>query len=175
MAVAYDEVLEDRVLSRQGVKKRQRPFRAEIAEMMRYSVGYRSRAFVTIGEPIPLSGYDPESRRHVLDLAHHIMDTVGRLYKVVPSALVAAAMRPSMPQHDLEAAVDALICTLRDRGANLAVDNGKQAVEEGGAALASRGILVIEGDRYRVRNRAALRYYARTINHLVIPAAGQTR
>jgi len=32
----------------------------------------------------------------VLDLANTIMKTVGRLYKVLPTALVAAAMRPSI-------------------------------------------------------------------------------
>ena len=52
MAISYDLVLEDRILSRQGVKKRQRPFASELAEMMRCAVGYRSRAFVTFGTPI---------------------------------------------------------------------------------------------------------------------------
>src|ERR671926_296376 len=39
-AVSYDLVLEDRILSRQGVKRRQRPFARELAEMVRYAVGY---------------------------------------------------------------------------------------------------------------------------------------
>ena len=53
MAIAYDLVLEDHILARQRVKKRQRPFARELAEMVRYAVGYRSRAFVTFGAPIP--------------------------------------------------------------------------------------------------------------------------
>ena len=52
VAVAYDLVLEDHILARQRVKKRQRPFTRELAEMVRYAVGYRSRAFVTFGAPI---------------------------------------------------------------------------------------------------------------------------
>src|SRR3954471_22573530 len=48
-AVAYDLVLEDHILARQRVKKHQRPFTRELAEMVRYAVGYRSRAFVTFG------------------------------------------------------------------------------------------------------------------------------
>src|SRR5688572_11730029 len=52
-AVAYDLVLEDHILARQRIKKRQRPFTRELAEMVRYAVGYRSRAFVTFGAPIP--------------------------------------------------------------------------------------------------------------------------
>ena len=39
-AVAYDLVLEDHVLSRQRVKRRQRPFSRELAEMVRFAVGY---------------------------------------------------------------------------------------------------------------------------------------
>ena len=66
VAVAYDLVLEDHVLARQRVKRTQRAFSRELAEMVRYAVGYRSRAFVTFGRPIPLEGYDPESRRSVL-------------------------------------------------------------------------------------------------------------
>ena len=61
-AVAYDLVLEDHILARQSVKRRQRPFSRELAEMVRFAVGYRSRAFVTFGRPIPLDGYDPSSR-----------------------------------------------------------------------------------------------------------------
>ena len=72
-AVAYDFVLEDHVLARQRVKRTQRPFSRELAEMVRYAVGYRSRAFVTFGKPLAIDGVDPTSRREVLDLAHTIM------------------------------------------------------------------------------------------------------
>src|SRR6059058_3430566 len=63
MAVAYDVVLEDHILAHQAEKRRSRPFAREIAEMVRYAVGYQSRAFVTFGPAITLAGYDPESRR----------------------------------------------------------------------------------------------------------------
>src|SRR3982751_573282 len=52
VAVAYDLVLEDHILAHQSVKRRQRPFRREVAEMVRYAVGYRSRSFTTFGAPI---------------------------------------------------------------------------------------------------------------------------
>src|SRR6476619_7119875 len=51
-AVAYDLVLEDHILARQQVKRQQRAFARELTEMVRYAVGYKSRAFVTYGEPI---------------------------------------------------------------------------------------------------------------------------
>src|SRR5688572_25084741 len=42
-AIAYDLILEDHILARQRIKRRQRPFAREFAEMVRYAVGYRSR------------------------------------------------------------------------------------------------------------------------------------
>src|SRR5204863_6581719 len=103
-----DLVLEDRILAKQGVKRGQRPFSRELAEMVRYAVGYRSRAFVTFGQPIPLGGVDAESRRAVLDLSHTVMTTIGRLYKVLPPTVIAAAMRPSLTRRELEHRADAI-------------------------------------------------------------------
>src|SRR6186713_2593082 len=61
-AIAYDLVLEDHVLARQRVKKSQRPFHRELAEMVRYAVGYRSRAFVSFSAPIPVGDCDPQNK-----------------------------------------------------------------------------------------------------------------
>jgi glycerol-3-phosphate O-acyltransferase len=168
LAVSYDLVLEDHILAHQGSKRRQRPFAREVAEMVRFAVGYQSRAFVTFGAPISLDGYDPESRRDVMTLAHQIRDSIGRLYKVLPTAVVAAAMRPSITRRELESRADELIETLQTAGANLGVDDGRQAVEEGIEPLAARNIIFVErGGRVRVRERTVLRYYARTLQHLL--------
>ncbi|HMC76067.1 MAG TPA: 1-acyl-sn-glycerol-3-phosphate acyltransferase [Vicinamibacterales bacterium] len=170
LAVAYDIVLEDHILPHQAVKRRARPFGREVAEMVRYAVGYQSRAFVTFGKPIALGGYDPESRSDVLGLGHHIRDTIGTLYKVLPTAIVAAAMRPSITRRELETRSDAIIEAIRPMNANLAVQTGREAVEIGGPMLADRNIIHLErGGRYRVRERTVLRYYARTIQHLLVP------
>src|SRR5690349_11717415 len=80
-AIAYDLVLEDHILARQRVKRRQRPFAREFAEMVRYAVGYRSRAFVTFGRPIPLHGWEPESRRDVMELGKLTTSSIGKLVK----------------------------------------------------------------------------------------------
>ncbi len=90
MAVAYDVVLEDHILAHQAEKRRQRPFAREVAEMVRYAVGYQSRAFVTFGAPISLDGYDPESRREVMALAHEIRETIG-------TSAQGACRQPSSP------------------------------------------------------------------------------
>jgi glycerol-3-phosphate O-acyltransferase len=166
-AVAYDLVLEDYVLARQKIKRGQRPFSREVAEMVRYAVGYRSRAYVTFGKPIQIDGIDPDSRRAVLDLAHTIMKTVGRLYKVLPTAVLAAAMRPSITRRELEQRANAVVETLASSGANLGVLSGAQAVEAAIEPLESRGVIVMEDGRVRVRDRNVLRYYARSLDHLL--------
>jgi len=168
VAVAYDLVLEDHILAHQAAKRRQRPFGREIAEMVRYAVGYQSRAFVTFGTPINTSAYDPESRRDVMALAHLTRDTIGMLYKVLPTAVVAAALRPSITRRDLEARCDALIESVAATGANMGVRSGQQAVDAAAEPLVSRNVIHIErGGRFRIRERTVLRYYARTIQHLL--------
>ena len=173
-AVSYDLVLEDYVLSRQKVKRAQRPFSRELAEMVRYSVGYRSRAFVTFGQPISVDGVDSNSRRAVLDLGHSIMAAIGRLYKVLPTAVVAAAMGPSITRRELTERATALIDTLGSCGANLGVTSGAQAVDAAIEPLEARGIIVVEGSRVRVRDRNALRYYARSLDHLLTSPSRHT-
>jgi glycerol-3-phosphate O-acyltransferase len=163
-AIAYDLVLEDHILARQRVKRSQRPFARELAEMVRYAVGYRSRAFVTFGRPIPLDGWDPESRRDVLELAKLTRDTIGKLVKVLPTSVVATAMRPSLSRRE----------TLRAVGANLGVSNGRQAVDEAAVPLEARGIIVYDRGRFRVRDRNVLRYYARGIEHLLTSGSSRT-
>ncbi len=167
-AIAYDLVLEDHILARQRVKKRQRTFARELAEMVRYAVGYRSRAFVTFGTPIPVGGIDPQSRSDVLDLTRLIRVRIGALCKVLPTAIFAAAMRPSITRRDLEERIDRLIEELAARHANLGVTSGRQAIDEAAEPLEARGIIVAERSRFRVRERSVLRYYARSIEHLLV-------
>ena len=167
MAVAYDLVLEDRMLSREATRKVRRPFAQEVAEMVRHAVGYESRAFVTFGDPIPLRTFDPDSRRDLVTLAHRVHDDIGRCYKVLPTALVASVLRPHMPKTELVARLDERLGFLAAAGANLAVKTGRQAADEGVAMLAGRDVVVEERQRVRVRDRIVLRYYARTIEHLL--------
>ncbi|MDE3154448.1 MAG: 1-acyl-sn-glycerol-3-phosphate acyltransferase [Acidobacteriota bacterium] len=168
-AIAYDLVLEDHILARQRVKRRQRPFARELAEMVRYAVGYRSRAFVTFGPPIPVLDYDPHSRHDLIRLQRLLRDRIGRQYKVLPTALVAAAMRPSIGRRELEGRIDTLLETLRAARANVTIESGRAAVEEAAPQLELRGVIVHERNRFRVRERSVLRYYARTIEHLIVP------
>jgi 1-acyl-sn-glycerol-3-phosphate acyltransferase len=166
-AVSYDLVLEDFILTRQKAKRQQRAFARELAEMVRYAVGYRSRAYVTFGDPFDAAGCDPHARRDVLELAHHMRDVIGRLMKVLPTAIVAAAMRPAIRRVDLEARTDQVIDQVAAAGGNLAVTDAKAAVEQAARLFDQRGIIVMDGERFRVRQRNVLRYYARAIEHLL--------
>jgi glycerol-3-phosphate O-acyltransferase len=167
VAIAYDFVLEDHILARQGVKKTQRSFTRELAEMVRYAVGYRSRVFVTFGSAIPVTGVDPDSRSDVLAFAKMVRGRVGDLYKVLPTAVFAASMKPSTTRRDLETRIDRLLDALRARHANMGVTSGREAIELAAEPLETRGIIVHERGRFRVRSRSVLRYYARTLDHLL--------
>ena len=167
VAISYDLVLEDQALARQGVKRQQRHFTIEVAEMVRYAVGYESRAFVTFGQPIPVSTVDPRSKRDLVMLTRHTRNAIGKLYKVLPTALLAAALRRSMPRQDLVDRINKLLDTVRLTNANLGVETGLEAVEQATGPLIARGIISVEGERYRVRNRHLLRYYAKTLTHLL--------
>jgi glycerol-3-phosphate O-acyltransferase len=167
MAVSYDLVLEDRVLAREAIRRRSRPFTQEVAELVRHAVGYQSRAFVTFSPAISLASYDPDSRRDLVTLTHRVHDAIGSSYKVLPTALVAAVTRPQMTRAELVDRVDELLAVVVAERANVSVRNGRQAVDEGVERLSERGVLVEERHRLRVRDRLVLRYYARTIQHLL--------
>jgi glycerol-3-phosphate O-acyltransferase len=173
-AVAYDLVLEDHILSRQRVKRAQRPFGREFAELVRYAVGYRSRAYVTFGTPIDVSGCDPHSRREVLDLAHRVRDDIGRLVKVLPTSLLATVLRHAMTQREAEIGTAALIDRLLAAGANIGDVDPREAVDRAARSFEARNIIVIESGRFRVRERNVLRFYARSIEHLLPVPPDQT-
>jgi glycerol-3-phosphate O-acyltransferase len=169
VAVAYDLVLEDHVIARQKVKRRQKAFSREIAELVRYAVGYRSRAFVTFGKPISLEGVDPDNKRMVIDLTRHVRAEIGKQYKVLPTAVLAAAMTRSVTRAELTSRIDGVLETLRAAGANLSVDTADEVLAVATDPLVTRNIIVVEQGRYRVRERNVLRYYARSLAHLLSP------
>ena len=167
MAIAYDIVLEEKLLARAPAAGRKRPFIREVTEMVRHAIGYGSRAFVTFGAPIPLSEYDSAARRDLVALAHRIQHEVGLLHKVLPTALVATALRASMTYSELAARIDDLLALFCAQQANLAVTSGRQAVDDGVERLVNRGVLMTERQRVQVRDHVALKYYARTLEHLL--------
>jgi hypothetical protein len=59
-------------------------------------------------------------------------------------------------------------------GANLGVTSGSEALDEALEPLEARGIVVVERGRVRVRNRTVLRYYARSLDHLLASPSRRT-
>lgn len=169
VAVAYDLVLEDHVIARQKVKRTQKAFSREIAELVRYAVGYRSRAFVTFGKPIALAGIDPDNKKSVMDLMRHVRGEIGKQYKVLPTAVLAAAMKPSITRAELLLRVDDVLQALRAVHANLGARTAAEVLDAATEPMITRSIIVVEGGRYRVRERNVLRYYARSVGHLLSP------
>jgi hypothetical protein len=109
-------------------------------------------------------------------LGHSVRDAIGLLYKVLPTAVLAAAMRPSIVKRDLETRADDILAVLRDSGANLDVRSGREAIDRGTPLLEERGVIHVDRNgRFRVRERTVLRYYARTLQHLLsAPRGGRT-
>ncbi len=169
VAVSYDLVLEDHVISKQKVKRRQKAFSREVAELVRYAVGYRSRSFVTFGRPVSIGGIDGESRKAVMDVTRHVRAEIGLLYKVLPTAVLAAAMTGSGSHPELTDRIKAILDTLRAAGANLGVESAEEVLALASEPMVTRNIIVIDGGRYRVRERNVLRYYAKSIAHLLAP------
>jgi hypothetical protein len=86
----------------------------------------------------------------------------------LPTAVLAAALKPSITRRELEARAEAIVETVRAAGGNMGVTSGRQALEEGAEPLAARNIIHVErGGRFRVRERTVLRYYARSLQHLI--------
>ena len=100
-------------------------------------------------------------------LKRHTRAAIGTLYKVLPTALLAAGLRPSTPRQDVVDRIDRLLDALRLANANLCVETGREAVEQATEPLVARGVIAVRGDRYRIRDRHVLRYYASTLTHLL--------
>jgi glycerol-3-phosphate O-acyltransferase len=169
VAVAYDLVLEDHVIARQKVKRRQKAFSREIAELVRYAVGYRSRSFVTFGKPIAIDGIDAENKRAVMDLMRHVRAEIGKQYKVLPSAVLASALTRSATRAELTSQINSVLDALQSMGANMSVTSAQDVLEFATEPMVTRNIIVVEQGRYRVRERNVLRYYARSLAHLLSP------
>ena len=142
--------------------------------MVRYAVGYQSRAFVDVrpsrfrsaattpnraATSMTLAPPDPRRDRPALQGAadgdRRRGDAVGDDAPRPRSARRRAHRRRS-----------------RTPTRTWRSTTGREAVDDGAPMLAERNIMHVErGGRYRVRERTVLRYYARTIQHLLVSPA----
>ena len=122
--------------------------------MVRYAVGYRSRAFVTFGAPIAAGDRD-------VALAQR-RARARRGWSARASARSTRCCRRRCSPRRCgrrsrgaisKSRIDRLIDELAARHANLGVTSGRQAIEEAAEPLETRGIVVAERGRFRVRER----------------------
>ena len=144
--------------------------------MVRYAVGYRSRAFVTFGQPIPLDGVEAESRTVGAgpephgDGARRAADT-----RCCRRPVIAAAMRPSNHAAELENRVDGDARSRCVPAAPTSAWTRRPRPSPAVEPLEARGIMAVSDGRVRVRERNVLRYYARGIDHLLPRRARRAR
>jgi len=78
-------------------------------------------------------------------------------------------MTRSATRAELKGRIDGVLDTLRSVNANLSVNSAEEVLEAATEPLATRNIIVVEKGRYRVRERNVLRYYGRSLAHLLSP------
>lgn len=160
VGIAYDRILEDRVLTEAAVKTERR-FRigpVQFAQFLARTVWRLVRgrfpgfgaAGVAFGAPISLRGWQAGNTGGPDALARDLMTAVTRTTPVLPVPLVAAAVtRGTVSRHGLVAAVSRLADELAARGAVMLLPEGGavHAAAEGLRALEKRDILIEEGGR----------------------------
>ena len=141
--------------------------------MVRFAVGYRSRAIVTFGRPIPLDA-TIRTRGDRSWICHTGCAGDGRIYKVLPTAVVAAgdaAFHHAGRSHR----TGRLASSIRFAPpGEVDVPSGEEAVEAAAEPFGGARDPRVEDGRFRVRERNVLRYYAAAIEHLLRLRAPRT-
>jgi len=170
VGLAYDRVLEDRLLTEAHVTGTRR-FRAQPLTIAAFTLrlvwrvlrgrfpGFGTAA-AGFGAPISLKQHVAQSGAGIEDLGAHLMAEIARVVPVLAVPLVAAAVLRGEPG-PLEARVTDLAAVLRADGAVLKLppQGMAQAIEEGLAPLVGRGI-VGPGGQALPATAALLAFYA---------------
>ncbi len=184
VALNYDRVLEDRVLTSAAQDGRRR-FRTSISQALGFAVGYVFRrmtghakrfgvAGVSYGAPLSLAqflaGRPQDGRKNDgikavgLELRRRIRATV----PVLPVPLVAYVLDMAggpVPRDDLVQQVEHLL----QRRTSVLIQNSPNIVQDSVTALLDRGIIVQGPDGIVAdpEQKVLLAYYARSIEHLM--------
>ena len=154
VGIAYDRVLEDRILV-QAAKDGNRRFPARPLSFARVTLGVLGRialrrfkgfgtAAAAFGEPVSLAEFLAQADATTEGLGRHLMTAIAHVVPVVPVPLVAAALRQSPANRAaLTVAVAALIAELERGGAVLKLPpQGVEAtVAEGLETLVARRLV----------------------------------
>lgn len=189
VGLAYDRVLEDRVLTG-AAKEGTRRFRVRIGALAGFLAnqlwlrvtgrfhryGYAS---VSFGRPISLRGFlsdHPDRTGDAVGLAGHLMTEIGRVVPVLPVPVVASVLAEAgegLSRGELAARCAARVAALRESGAHVHIPRASEAymLETGLRMLTLRGIAREEGEQVFAvaEERPLLEFYANGIAHLLAP------
>lgn len=189
VSLAYDRVIEDRVLTAAhaaGVRR----FRASFGSILLF-VGRQLRrlltgrferfgtASVSFGTPLSLSGFLASPRADTtLELGEELMRRIAANVSVLPVPLFCAALGEDtdLPLEEITARAEALAARLEGVGAHLDLPEGSVAAAMTRALriLALRKVVLRVGDRVEVpsKDRALISFYAAPVlQHLSASAA----
>jgi glycerol-3-phosphate O-acyltransferase len=191
VSLAYDRIIEDRVLTAAHAKGERR-FRASIGSILLF-LGRQLRRVVTgrferfgtasvsFGTPLSLSDFLTAPHDDVTtDLADEMMRRIARNVSVLPVPLVCAALGEDtdIPAVDLAARAEALAAELRAKGVHLDLPEGSvpKAMAHALDILSLRKIVRREGKRVVVppKDRALIGFYAApVVQHLSAAASSK--
>ncbi len=189
VSLAYDRVIEDRVLTA-AHRSGERRFRASIGAIVKF-VGRQSwrvltgrfqkfgTASVSFGAPLSLAAVLEDAHGDATQgLAEELMARIAANVPVLPVPLICAALgeRAEMDEAALRVEAAGIARALRDRGVHLDLPEGSvdRGVDRALALLAPRRIIRRDGARVIVApaDRALISFYAAAVDqHLAAPAA----
>ncbi len=175
VGLAYDRVIEDRILVRAHLAGTRR-FAARPPEALRFAgrliwqivrrrfAGFGSAA-AGFGAPISLKGFSGTTE----DLGAHLMTAIAAVVPVLPVPLIAAAM-VSAPKTEAEvlAAASELLTHLTAKGAVLKLPPVDRLLHHGLTPLIARGILRTD---LSVQDADLLQFYATPVLQMMEPLA----
>lgn len=182
VALNYDRVLEDKILT-SAAKAKERRFKARIGviayrtlrQLWLWLTGRYHRfgyAAVSFGKPVSLRQFrEGRNGDGTAALARHLSARIGEIVPVLPVPLVAWLLTETGPMSRaaLRQAMDALIGEMPLAHVHMPRHDRDYAVEVGLRQLMDRGILMEVGGRFVPveASQDLLTYYANSIRHLV--------
>jgi len=187
VALNYDRVLEDRILTA-AAKAKNRRFQARIGVVtanvlkqlwLRITGRYHKYGYaaVSFGHPISLREFSAGRDGNLTEpLAETLMQQVGEIAPVLPVPAIAwlISTRGAMTRSAIEQALSKMIVDLPKAHIHLPRDDRAYAAEVGLRNLMERGILTVEDGKYAANPEDAdlLEFYANSIRHLMVVQKG---
>jgi glycerol-3-phosphate O-acyltransferase len=187
VALNYDRVLEDRILTA-AAKAEKRRFKARLSVVggsiakqlwLRVTGRYHKYGYaaVSFGHPVSLKAFSAGKEGDLtMPLAQALMKEIGKVVPILPVPAVSWLILKNGPMTlaQMEHGMGQMISDLPEAHIHLPRDDQTYAAEVGLRNLLERRILTLEDDTYRVNpdDIDLLTYYANSITHLMGPQQG---